>query len=88
MCIRDRYDIYIGQDIAPDIPFDLLYLKNIRLWQLTATVEVARLTNNLVSQMPMALLTTQLIFIHSNPIDISCRNDAVSYTHLDVYKRQ
>jgi hypothetical protein len=70
-----EYDIYIGQDIAPDIPFDLLYLKNIRLWQLTAMVEVARLTNGLVSQMPRALLTTQLIFIHSNAIDISFRND-------------
>lgn len=70
-----EYDIYIGQDIAPDMPFDLLYLKNIRLWQLTAMVEVARLTNGLVSQMPRALLTTQLIFIHSNPIDISFRND-------------
>jgi len=70
-----EYDIYIGQDIAPDVPFDLLYLKNIRLWQLTAMVEVARLTNSLVSQMPRALLTTQLIFIHSNAIDISFRND-------------
>lgn len=70
-----EYDIYIGQDIAPDVPFDLLYLKNIRLWQLTAMVEVARLTNGLVSQMPRALLTTQLIFVHSNPIDISFRND-------------
>jgi len=70
-----EYDIYIGQDIAPDQPFDLLYLKNIRLWQLTAMVEVARLTNSLVSQMPRALLTTQLIFVHSNPIDISFRND-------------
>ncbi|MEJ5995913.1 GAF domain-containing protein [Pedobacter sp. Du54] len=70
-----EYDIYIGQDIAPDRPFDLLYLKNIRLWQLTAMVEVARLTNGLVSEMPRALLTTQLIFIHSNPIDISFRND-------------
>lgn len=70
-----EYDIYIGQDIAPDLPFDLLYLKNIRLWQLTAMVEAARLTNSLVSQMPRALLTTQLIFVHSNPIDISFRND-------------
>jgi hypothetical protein len=70
-----EYDIYIGQDIAPDRPFDLLYLKNMRLWQLTAMVEAARLTNSLVSQMPRALLTTQLIFIHSNPIDISFRND-------------
>lgn len=70
-----EYDIYIGQDIAPDQPFDLLYLKNIRLWQITAMVEIARLTNGLVKEMPRALLTTQLIFIHSNPIDISFRND-------------
>jgi hypothetical protein len=38
-------------------------------------VEIARLTNSLVKEMPRALLTTQLIFIHSNPIDISFRND-------------
>lgn len=38
-------------------------------------VEIARLTNRLVDQMEKPLLTTQLIFIHSNPIDISFRND-------------
>lgn len=27
-----EYDIYIGQSIAPDKPFDILYLKNLRLW--------------------------------------------------------
>lgn len=38
-------------------------------------VDIARLTNGLVTQMPRPLLTTQLIFIHSNSIDISFRND-------------
>ena len=70
-----EYDIYIGQEIAPDVPFDTLYLKNMRLWQLQSMVEIARLTNRLVDQMEKPLLTTQLIFIHSNPIDISFRND-------------
>ncbi|WP_199120929.1 GAF domain-containing protein [Pedobacter sp. ASV28] len=70
-----EYDIYIGQEIAPDIPFDLLYLKNIRLWQLQTMVDIARLTNGLIDKMQKPLLTTQLIFIHSNPIDISFRND-------------
>lgn len=70
-----EYDIYIGQEIAPDVPFDMLYLKNMRLWQLQSMVEIARLTNRLVDQMEKPLLTTQLIFIHSNPIDISFRND-------------
>lgn len=70
-----EYDIYIGQDIAPDKPFDMLFLKNMRLWQLQSMVEIARLTNRLVDKMEKPLLTTQLIFIHSNPIDISFRND-------------
>lgn len=70
-----EYDIYIGQEIAPDKPFDLLYLKNIRLWQLTSMVDIARLSKGLIGEMPRQLETTQLIFIHSNAIDISFRND-------------
>lgn len=70
-----EYDIYIGQEIAPHKPFDLLYLKNIRLWQLTSMVEIARLSRGLIGEIPFPLETTQLIFIHSNPIDISFRND-------------
>ena len=70
-----EYDIYIGQEIAPERPFDLLYLKNIRLWQLTSMVDIARLSNSLIDDMPRPLATTQLIFIHSNAIDISFRND-------------
>ncbi|MFC4210290.1 GAF domain-containing protein [Pedobacter lithocola] len=70
-----EYDIYIGQEIAPNKPFDLLYLKNIRLWQLTSMVEIARLSKNLIGEMPRPLQTTQLVFIHSNSIDISFRND-------------
>ncbi|RZK21244.1 MAG: GAF domain-containing protein [Pedobacter sp.] len=70
-----EYDIYIGQEIAPEKPFDLLYLKNIRLWQLTSMVDIARLSKGLIGEMPRPLETTQLIFIHSNAIDISFRND-------------
>lgn len=70
-----EYDIYIGQEIAPNKPFDLLYLKNIRLWQLTSMVEIARLSKGLIGEMPFPLETTHLIFIHSNAIDISFRND-------------
>lgn len=70
-----EYDIYIGQSIAPTRVFDLLYLKNIRLWQLRSMAEIAKLTNSLADQISRPLQTTQLIFIHSNAIDISFRND-------------
>lgn len=70
-----EYDIYIGQSIAPDKPFDNYHLKNLRLWQLSSMTEVARLTHNLLGELPKALLTTHLIFIHNHTIDISFRAD-------------
>jgi hypothetical protein len=70
-----EYDIYLGQAIAPKKPFHADYLRQMRLWQLSSMVDVARLTHTLLENMPAALQTTQLIFIHSMPIDISFRND-------------
>ncbi|RXF68397.1 GAF domain-containing protein [Arcticibacter tournemirensis] len=70
-----EYDIYIGQSIAPDKAFNNLYIKNLRLWQLKSMIEIAGITHSLLSKTAIPLQTTQLIFIHSNPIDISFRND-------------
>ncbi|MBD0285718.1 MAG: hypothetical protein ICV53_13425 [Flavisolibacter sp.] len=69
------YNIYIGQSIAPHQPFDPLYLKNIRLWQLKAMAEAARITNRLLPSMKLPLQTTQLVLAHSNCISISFRCD-------------
>ncbi len=70
-----EYNIYIGQSIAPNNPFDLLYLKNLRLWQLKSMAEIARLTHQLIPSLPVPLQTTQLLLIHSQPISISFRKD-------------
>ncbi len=70
-----EYDIYIGQSIAPDIPFDLLYLRNLRLWQVASMAAIAKLTHLLKPRLPKQLETTQLIFSNSNTIDICFRND-------------
>jgi hypothetical protein len=70
-----EYDIYIGQSIEPEKAFSNLYLKNIRLWQLTSMAAIARITHSLLPAMTKPLLTTQLIFINSGTIDISFRDD-------------
>lgn len=70
-----EYDIYIGQSIEPERAFSNLYLKNIRLWQLTSMAAIAKITNSLLPDMEKKLLTTQLIFINSGTIDISFRDD-------------
>lgn len=70
-----EYDIYVGQSIAPDIPFDILYLKNLRLWQLKSMAAIYKRVKSLELQMPRQLQITQLIFINAEPIDIGFRND-------------
>ena len=70
-----EYNIYIGQSIAPNRPFDELYLKNLRLWQLSSMAEIARMTHALLPNMSIPLQTTQLILVHNNPISISFRRD-------------
>ncbi len=70
-----EYDIYIGQSIAPDRPFSDIYLKNLRLMQLSSMASVVKLTAKTAEDLPVAVETTQLIFIHSQPIDIKFRKD-------------
>jgi hypothetical protein len=70
-----EYNIYIGQSIAPGRTFDMLYLKNIRLWQLKSMVEMARITHGLLPSLKVPLQTTQLILIHSHCLSIAFRTD-------------
>jgi hypothetical protein len=70
-----EYTIYIGQSISPGDQFDLLYLNNIRLWQLKSMAEIARVTHKLIPSLKVPLQTTQLILIHGQPISISFRKD-------------
>ncbi|HKG07846.1 MAG TPA: GAF domain-containing protein [Pedobacter sp.] len=70
-----EYDIYIGQSIAPDRPFNHFHLKNLRLWQLSSMAAVIKMVNTIRPDMPVKLDITQLIFIHNHTIDISFRAD-------------
>jgi hypothetical protein len=70
-----EYTIYIGQSIAPHHPFNMLFLKNIQLFQLTSMAEIAQMIHAMQSTLPVPLQTTQLILIHSQPMSISFRRD-------------
>ncbi|HEY9364784.1 MAG TPA: hypothetical protein VIQ00_16095 [Chitinophagaceae bacterium] len=70
-----EFNIYIGQSLTPRQKFDELYLKNMKMWQLTVLTKSARLTGRLKLDLPVALETTQLILAHSLPISISFRPD-------------
>jgi hypothetical protein len=67
------FNMYVGQSIAPRIPFTDFYLRNLKLWQLSTLARAAVLTHNLVNNLPVQLQTTQLILAHHYPISISFR---------------
>lgn len=70
-----EYDIYIGQSITPDRPYNHIYLQNLRLMQLRSMAAIANYSHSLQPQLSWPVKTTQLIFIHSHPIDIKFRRD-------------
>ena len=70
-----EFNIYIGQTLSPRKKFDELYLRNMKMWQLTTLAKASRLTNELCKRLSHPMKTTQLILAHSSPISISFRAD-------------
>lgn len=68
-----EFNIYIGQSISPEKPFNEMYVNNLKLWQLTLLAKAARITNALEKRLTLPLQTTQLILAHSIPLTISFR---------------
>jgi hypothetical protein len=67
------FNIYIGQSLAPGIPFTDFYLRNLKIWQLSTLAKAAQLSKQLINDIAVPLQTTQLLLAHNYPISISFR---------------
>jgi len=70
-----EFNIYVGEALVEGKPFDLVFLKNLRLWQLLTMVEITRRTAALRTTLAVPLDTTQLILIHGQSLSIRFRQD-------------
>ena len=70
-----EFNIYVGGTLVENKPFDLVFLKNLRLWQFLTMVEITRRTAALKATLPVPLDTTQLILIHGQALSIRFRQD-------------
>lgn len=70
-----EYNAYVGSSITESRNFNRIHLKNLRLWQLIISVELARKTEKLKSSLPIVLDTASLILVHSQPLAIRFRQD-------------
>jgi hypothetical protein len=80
-----EYDIYIGQEIAPDKPFHPIYLSNLRLWQLSSMIKIARTADTMAQTLPTPMAVTPLIFVHDHTIDITFREDEKKFDVEGAY---
>lgn len=70
-----EYNIYIGQCISPRKKFDEIYLRNLKMWQLTVLAKAARVTHALEKELSHTLRTTQLILSHGQTLSILFRTE-------------
>ena len=70
-----EFNLYIGQSSANDRSFHPIFLNNLRLWQLMLMCRVARRTQEIKTELPVPLETTQLVLIQDTPLSITFRAD-------------
>ncbi len=90
-----EFNIFIGQSISPRNKFDEIYLRNLKMWQLTVLAKAARITYKLEKNNGLSLRTTQLILAHSQPLSICFRTeerkfdvDGVYNTRYEIVKKR
>jgi hypothetical protein len=70
-----EHNLYIGESISPNIPYDKMYLSNLRLWQLQTLCEMELEHHRIKNTLPYELDVTSLILVFSAPISIRFRMD-------------
>ena len=90
-----EFNMFMGQSISPRKKMDNIYLRNLRMWQLTMMVKAARATAKLEQELPMPLRTTQLILASNQPMTICFRTeerkfdvDGVGNTRYEIIKKR
>lgn len=70
-----EHNMYIGSSIAPDLTYDPIFLKNLRLWQLRVLCESELQYNQFRKNLEFSLDVSSLILVYSTPISIRFRMD-------------
>jgi GAF domain-containing protein len=69
------FGIYVGASLVEDGRFDLLYLKDLRLWQLLTMCGIAWRAAAMKPTLPVPLDMTHLILVQNTPLSIRFRLD-------------
>lgn len=70
-----EHNMYIGESITKEDNFNLLYLYNLRLWQLQVMCEMENAYYQMQSEFPISLDVASMILVFNQPLSISFRMD-------------
>ncbi|WP_445381126.1 GAF domain-containing protein [Robiginitalea sp. IMCC43444] len=70
-----EHNMYIGDSISSGKKFDMLYLSNLRLWQLQVMVEMENAYYNLKKELPVKLDVASLVLVYNTSLSIRFRMD-------------
>ena len=70
-----EHNMYIGSSIAPELTYDPIFLKNLRLWQLRVLCESELQYNQFRKNLDFSLDVSSLILVYSTAISIRFRMD-------------
>ncbi|MDO5985868.1 GAF domain-containing protein [Flavivirga amylovorans] len=70
-----EHNMYIGESITREDSFNLIYLYNLRLWQLQVMCEMENSYYQMRSDFPVSLDVASMILVFNQPLSISFRMD-------------
>ena len=80
-----EYNMYVGDSIAKGLPFDKIYVHNLRLWQLMVMSELENNFNDIKKELRQPLEIASLIMVHSDPLAIHFRLDEKRFDVKGAY---
>lgn len=70
-----EHNMYIGESITKDESFNIIYLYNLRLWQIQAMCEMENAYYQMQSEFSLNLDVASMILVFNQPLSISFRMD-------------
>ena len=70
-----EHNMYIGESITKEESFNMIYLYNLRLWQLQVMCEMENAYYNNQDKYPVSLDVTSMILVFNQPLSIRFRMD-------------
>lgn len=80
-----EFNMYLGQSISKELPFDNIYLRNLRIWQLVTMCEMENEFHTMKQELGTPIEIASLILVYNTPISVHFRMDEKQFDVEGAY---